>query len=223
LEAYLRSGKPVDVHDTMSPDDWSAYQRGMRAQANVAGPRLTRIVPVPKGAREMLDIGGSHGFFSVLLCRRHAGLRSTVLDLPAAVEQAAPILEREGMGDRVVLRAGDALTDDLGRAAYDLVLMFSLVHHFDEATNRSLVARAAAALRPGGRMVILEALRPQPGRGGQLGAFFDLYFGMTSESGTWTLEEMQAWQGAAGLRPRSQPFALRFVQDIGMAVADKLT
>jgi SAM-dependent methyltransferase len=221
LEAYLRSGTPVDVHETMSADDWSAYQRGMRAQANVAGPRLTRFVPVPKGAREMLDIGGSHGFFSVLLCRRQPGLRATVLDLPEAVEQAAPILEREGMGERVVLRAGDALIDDLGQAAFDLVLMFSLVHHFDEATNRSLVVRAAAALRPGGRMVILEALRPRPGRGGQLGAFFDLYFGMTSESGTWTLDEMAAWQVAAGLRPRSQPFALRFVKDIGMAVADK--
>ena len=60
------------------------------------------------------------------------GLRAVVLDLPEAVEHAAPILEHEGMGDRVVLRAGDALTDDLGEATYDLVFMFSLVHHFDE-------------------------------------------------------------------------------------------
>lgn len=221
LEAYLRSGTPLDVHSTMSSDDWAAYQRGMRAQANVAGPRLTRLVPVPKGAREMLDIGGSHGYWSVLLCRRHPRLRATVLDLPGAVAEAAPLLAREGMGDRVALRAGDALTDDLGTAAYDLIIMFSLVHHFDEATNRLLVARAADALRPGGRMVILEALRPTPGRGGQMGAFFDLYFGLTSESGTWTLPEMAAWQTAAGLQPRSQPFLMRLVGDVGLAVADK--
>jgi predicted O-methyltransferase YrrM len=216
LEAYLRSGTPLDVHATMSDGDWAAYQLGMRAQANVAGPRLTRLVPVPKGAHDMLDIGGSHGYWSVLLCRRHPGLRSTVLDLPAAVVGAAPILAREGIGDRVVLKAGNALTDDLGQAAYDLVIMFSLVHHFDEATNRALVTRAADALRPGGRM-----LRPTPGRGGQLGAFFDLYFGMTSESGTWTLTEMASWQAAAGLRPRAQPFPLRFVSDVGLAIADK--
>jgi SAM-dependent methyltransferase len=221
LEAYLRSGAPVDVHETMSADDWAAYQRGMRAQANVAGPRLARLVPVPKDARDLLDIGGSHGYWSVLLCRRHPNLRATVLDLPGAVEQAAPLLAQEEMGDRVVLKAGNALTDDLGHAAYDLILMFSLVHHFDETTNRALVARSAEALRPGGRMVILEALRPTPGKGGQLGAFFDLYFGMTSESGTWTLDEMAAWQTDAGLRPRAQPFALRFVGDVGLAVADK--
>ncbi len=169
----------------------------------------------------MLDIGGSHGYWSVLLCRRHPELRATVFDLPAAVERAAPILAREGMGDRVVHKAGDALTDDLGQEAYDLIIMFSLVHHFDEATNRSLVARASEALRPGGRMVIFEPLRPRPGRGVQAGPFFDLYFGMTSESGTWTLEEMSAWQAAAGLRPRSQPFALRFIGEAGLAVADK--
>jgi SAM-dependent methyltransferase len=220
LDDYLRSGTPLEVHDTMSPEDWGAYQRGMRAQANIAAPRLARILPVPKGARDVLDIGGSHGYFSVVLCRRHPGLHATVLDLPDAVAQVTPILEREGMGDRVVLRAGNALTDDLGTDAYDLILMFSLVHHFDDASNRTLVARAADALRPGGRMIILEALRPKPG-GGQLGAFFDLYFGMTSESGTWTLAEMAAWQTAAGLEPQRQPFVLRLVTDIGLAIADK--
>jgi hypothetical protein len=45
--------------------------------------------------------------------------------------------------------------------------------------------------------------------------------GMTSESATWTLEDMAAWQTAAGLRPRRQPFALRFVGDFGLAIADK--
>jgi SAM-dependent methyltransferase len=220
LDAYVRSGTPLDVHETMSHGDWELYQRGMRAQAGISAARLARILPVPRGARELLDIGGSHGYFSVVLCRRHPGLQATILDLPDAVVHAAPLLEKEGMGDRVALRAGNALTDDLGTDAFDLILMFSLVHHFDDVTNRSLVARAAAALRPGGRMIILEALRPKPG-GHQLGAFFDLYFGMTSESGTWTLGEMAAWQSAAGLVPQRQPFVLRFVQDIGLAIADK--
>ncbi|HYI66039.1 MAG TPA: methyltransferase [Candidatus Limnocylindrales bacterium] len=203
LEAFVRDGRPLDVHGTMSPDDWGAYQRGMRAQANPLAPWLARRVPVPAGARDMLDIGGSHGYFSVVLCRRHPELRATVLDLPDAVEHAAPILAREGMGERVVLRAGDALADDLGEAAYDLILIFSLVHHFDDATNRRLVARAARALRPGGYLVIGDALRPSsPGQGGQQGAFFDLYFALTSESGLWTFDEMRSWQVAAGLTPR---------------------
>lgn len=203
LEGFVRDGEPLDVHGTMSPDDWQAYQRGMRAQANPLAPFLARRVPVPAGARQMLDIGGSHGYFAVLLCRRHPQLRATVLDLPPAIEHAAPLLESEGMGDRVVHRAGDALVDDLGEGAYDLILIFSLVHHFDDATNRELVSRAARALRPGGYLVIGDAIRPSaPGTGGQQGAFFDLYFALTSRSGLWSFDEMREWQHAAGLSPR---------------------
>jgi SAM-dependent methyltransferase len=97
----------------------------------------------------MLDIGGSHGYYSVVICRRHPGLRSVVLDLPQAIRHAAPLLAREGMGDHVVHRAGDATTDDFGTATFDLVYVANAVHHFDEPTNRDLARRAARALRPG--------------------------------------------------------------------------
>jgi predicted O-methyltransferase YrrM len=221
LDSFVRNGRPLDVHGTMTREDWGAYQRGMRAQANLIAPLLARQIPVPAGAREMLDIGGSHGYFSVVLCRRHPGLRATVLELPSAVEHAAPLLAREEMGDRVVLEAGDVLTDDLGESTYDLILMFSLAHHFDDATNRALVTKSARALRPGGTLVIGEALRPaSPGKGGQMGAFFDLYFALTSESGTWAFDEMSSWQRDAGLVPR-KPIRLRFAPGIGLQVADR--
>jgi SAM-dependent methyltransferase len=151
----------------------------------------------------MLDIGGSHGYFSVAACRKYPQLRAEVLDLPEAVEQAAPILAAEGMGDRVVHRAGDALTEDLGSETYDLILMFSLVHHFDAETNRSLTARCARALRPGGLLVIGDLMRPeQPSRASAMDLFYDLYFALTSRSGLWSFAEMAGWQLAAGLKPR---------------------
>ena len=221
LGDFLRSGEPLDVHGTMTEDEWGLYQRGMRTQAGLAAGEATRRTPVPKGARDMLDIGGSHGFFSVALCRRYPELRAVVLDLPQAVEQAAPILAREGMGDRVVHRAGDALTSDLGERAYDLVLIWSLVHHFDDATNRGLVARAARALRPGGVLAIGEAIRAStPAKANQLTAFFDMYFSMTSESGTWTFEEMASWQRDAGLMPR-RPIRMLMSPGAGIQAATR--
>jgi hypothetical protein len=99
--------------------------------------------------------------------------------------------------------------------------MFSLVHHFDDGTNRRLIAKSARALRPGGALVIGEVLRPaSPGRDGQLGAFFDLCFSVISRSGTWTLAEMRSWQIAAGLVPR-KPMRLRFAREVGLQVADR--
>src|SRR5579884_3220089 len=114
MQDYVRTGEPVRFHETMTPEEWELYQRGMRSGANLAASEVARRIPVPRGARDLLDIGGSHGHYSVALCRRHPGLRAVVLDLPEAVAAAAPLLAREGMGDRVMHRAGDARTADLG-------------------------------------------------------------------------------------------------------------
>jgi 2-polyprenyl-3-methyl-5-hydroxy-6-metoxy-1,4-benzoquinol methylase len=126
-----------------------------------------------------------------------------ILDLPEAVEHAAPLLAEEGMGDRVTHRAGDVLAEDLGVEAWDVILVANLVHHFDDATNRDLARRIARALRPGGVYVIQELYRQDsPRQAGQVGALLDLYFALTSQSGTWSFAEMAAWQREAGLAPR---------------------
>src|SRR5262249_57181853 len=155
------------------------------------------------------------------VCRRHPDLRATVLDLPEAVAAAAPLLKREGMGDRVQHWVGDARTAELGKGAYDLIFIANLVHHFDEATNRALVRRAAQALRPDGVLALGEVVRPEaPGGAGQLGGLTDLYFALTSAGGTWSFAEMAEWQRAAGLRPH-RPIRLFTAPNGGLQVASK--
>jgi 2-polyprenyl-3-methyl-5-hydroxy-6-metoxy-1,4-benzoquinol methylase len=199
---FVRTGKPLDIHATMAREDWGLYQRGMRSAAASWAPEVAKRTPVPKGARDMLDIGGSHGLLSVAICRRHPGLRSVILDLPEAVEHAAPLLAQEGMGDRVTHRPGNVLTDNLGTEAWDVIFVASLVHHFDDAINRMLAKKIAKALRPGGVFVIQELYRTHtPNEAGQIGALLDLYFALTSKSGTWSFEEMADWQREAGLKP----------------------
>jgi hypothetical protein len=148
LERFVQTGEPLDIHTEMSSEQWEAYQRGMRSLAGAFAREVVLRTPVPRGARAMLDLGGSHGFFSVALCRRHPRLRAEILDLPGAVEQAAPILAREGLGDRVAHRACDALTEDLGTEAFDLVFISSLLHHFEPAQSRDVVRRAARRAHP---------------------------------------------------------------------------
>jgi SAM-dependent methyltransferase len=199
---FVRTGQPFNFHTTMTSEEWGLYQRGMRATAASGAPEVARRTPVPKGARDMLDIGGSHGLLSAAICRRHPGLRAVILDLSEAVEHAAPILAKEGMGERVIHQVGNALTDDLGTEAWDVVFVANLVHHFDDATNRTLAKRIAKALRPGGVFVIQELYRPRtPNDAGQIGALLDLYFALTSEAGTWSFKEMANWQREAGLKP----------------------
>ena len=120
FEQFVKTGEPLDFHATMTPEQWQIYQRGQRDHARLAADEVARRTRVPRGATAMLDVGGAHGLFSVALCRKHPGLRATVLDLAPAVEASAPLLAEEGLGARVVHRVGDALTDDLGEDAYDM-------------------------------------------------------------------------------------------------------
>ncbi len=201
-ETFLQTGTPIHFHQEMSPAEWELYQRGMRAIARLTAPEVAVRVPIAPRARQMLDIGGSHGAYSVALCRRHPHLQSTILDLPQAVAYAAPLLAEMGMGARVRHMAGDALTADLGTARYDVIFMANLVHHFDAATNGALVARIARALTPGGLCVIQEGIRPgDDATPRQLEACGDFFFALTSEAGLYSFAEMAAWQRAAGLAP----------------------
>jgi SAM-dependent methyltransferase len=218
-EDYVATGQPLDVHASLTDEGtWDRYQRGMRALASISAEEVATRLLVPTGAGTMLDIGGSHGFYSVCVCRRHPGLRAVILDLPQAVARAAPILAREGMGDRVSHRAGNALSDELGDAAWDVVFMSQLVHHFTDQQNRDLMRRIAQALKPGGVCILLEVLRPSLPEGtGGIGAVLDLYFAATSHSGTWPLETMQAWQRDAGLAVE-KPVPLRTLPGSAMVV-----
>jgi SAM-dependent methyltransferase len=220
-EDFVRTGKALDAHDLIAGDQWITYQRGMRSLARFSADEVARRVKLPASARAMLDIGGGHGACSVAFCRRYPHLRSTILDLPQAVAVAAPILAEEKMGDRIVHRAGNALTDDLGTNASDLIFVAHLIHHFDRAANEALMRRAADALRPGGTIALLDVLRStEPQRTSQTGAVLDLYFAVTSNSGTWPAEEIAGWLRAAGLEP-GKPIHLRTAPGISVMTATK--
>ena len=87
-EDYVRTGEPLELHSMTDAGDWELYQRGMRAMANAVSAEAIRRMPAPKDLRSMLDIGGSHGYYSAALCRSYQGLSAVILDLPDAVEQA---------------------------------------------------------------------------------------------------------------------------------------
>lgn len=196
LEDFVRTGAALDLHATLDAEGWARYQEGMRALAAGIAPMFAKHVPVPKAPRRMLDVGGAHGLYAAALCARHPTLSAEVLELPEAIASAAPILARADASGRVRHRAGDVLAGDLG-GPYDLVLMNNLVHHFDAAQNEAIARHVAASLAPGGYFVIGDVERSS---GDAMGGVLDLYFALTSTSGTWPAAEMARWQTAAGLR-----------------------
>jgi cyclopropane fatty-acyl-phospholipid synthase-like methyltransferase len=222
LEDYVRSGRPLDAH-SREPDTafWPTYQRAMRSLAHMVVDEFASLTPVPSGARSMLDIGGSTGVFSSALCRKYPALVSTIFDLPEAVVHAAPLLAAEGLGARVQHHACNALTEDFGEARHDLVLMANIAHHFTAEQNRELARRATRALRPGGVFAVHEVIRADvPTPGDQFGTTMGLWFGLTSRSACWSVEEIASWQRAAGLSVQA-PIWFRKIPNVAQQVAVK--
>lgn len=197
---FLETGKGLQYHETFSDEEWFYYQKAMEATASVTSKEAVRKISLPAGAALMLDIGGSHGLYSVELCKKHTQLHAVILDLPAAVEKAKPILEKFNMQQQIKHVAGNVLTDDLGENKYDVVLMASVSHHFTPEQNVEVAKKAYNALKPGGYFSIIEVLRHDKIKlnGNMLASIGDFFFALSSTSGLWSLEEIKSWQKAAG-------------------------
>jgi predicted O-methyltransferase YrrM len=110
------------------------------------------------GRQRLLDVGGGSGAYPIELCRQQPDLTATVLDLPHVAEIAAGKIELAGLADRITTRAGDFLADAALPGDHDTVLFSMILHDWDEATNRELLAKAYAALPAGGLVIISELL-----------------------------------------------------------------
>lgn len=211
LEDLIRTGEGVDFHATMTdPEAWGHYQKAMLEVARFDAPILARHLPVRKGAARMLDLAGSHGLMGATIARRHPPMRSTVLDLPAAIDHARRLAEHEGHGDLVDYRAGDLVKDDLG-TGWDVVLLSNILHHFTPDRVASILGRAHAALAPGGTIAVWELERPSRTKPPSEGDGVALFFRLTSSAAAYSGDEYAQWMKDAGgtrikiVRPRLRP------------------
>ena len=202
FETAVREGEPSrSIYEWFDeePGRWETAQRGFRAAAALIVDEVADAVDVPAGAARLLDAGGGHGLFAVELCRRHPHLSATVFDHPAALDAAREERAAAGLRDRVIVRGGDYLTDELGES-YDVALLFNVVHAHDAAENVRLLRRVSDALAPGGRVAVLDQLagsaRTPVGRAG-LG-FVELTYLVTLGARTHPFESVAAWLRAAG-------------------------
>ncbi|HWL45831.1 MAG TPA: class I SAM-dependent methyltransferase [Ilumatobacter sp.] len=105
-------------------------------------------------APRVLELGAGGAPWSAAVLGAVPGAAAVVNDLPGVVDIAARRLAEHAVADRVELRPGDYLTVDVEPAAYDLVVLGHVLRAESDERARALVERAAAALRPGGRVVI---------------------------------------------------------------------
>jgi 2-polyprenyl-3-methyl-5-hydroxy-6-metoxy-1,4-benzoquinol methylase len=203
LEEAVRTGEPVDIHRFASDDPrWHAYIHAMHQMARLSAPEVARAIPLPRGARQVLDLGGAHGWFAAELCRHNRGLKATVLDLEGSVRVGREIIARAGLSHVVTHREGDLLNSELG-GPYDGVLLFQVVHHLTPAQNVALLRRVRTALTPKGTLAVLEYLREDGEKAPSSAPLLGLHYFLTSKAAAYTPAEVEGFLDDAGFRIES--------------------
>jgi len=160
LADSIRLGKPAilawDWFD-QHPDGWRDYQAAMLAMARMVADDVVSKVKLAPSARRLIDVGGGHGLYSIKFCRRYPALSATVFDWPKSLEVARETIDAEKMSERVEVQEGDFWIDDLG-TAYDIALIFNIVHGFSPEKNTMLFRKVASALNLAGQIVIMDQL-----------------------------------------------------------------
>ena len=198
----MRGGKPISLHEGPADDPaWQTYIRGQYELARLSAASVARAIPVPTGSTSLLDLGGGHGWFAASVCKRHQGLRATVMDLPGSTTIGRQIAAEGDFATFVAFVDGDIFTTDLG-GPHDVVMCCSILHHFDPDQIGTILTRARAALRRGGTIAVIDLFHSEK-RTHTSAAIFELFFHLTSGQGTPTEQTLSAALVSSGFsKPR---------------------
>jgi hypothetical protein len=207
LTTALKTGEPQnearggsDMFTALYADP-ARLREFLRAMSGVSrGSNMTIAAKFPwAGYRTCADIGTAQGDLVTQIALAQPHLRGIGMDLP----QVGPIFEdyvrANGLSQRVSFQGGSFFTDDLPRA--DVLLFGHILHDWDLPTKKLLLAKAHAALPPGGAVVVYDAIIDDDRSKNVFGLLMSLNMLIETQSGfDYTGADCMSWMREAGFR-----------------------
>ena len=195
LTEAVRTGKPARIDP--GPDYYHDFILAMHHGKKGEAAGIVEAAGLA-GAEKILDLGGGAGTFAEAFVILNPKARVTVLDVPAALEVARKVLPADLIGDRIILREGDFLEDDLG-TGYDLAFLSSIIHIYDDETNRAIVGKVFDSLASGGTIAIRDFILDEEGLSPDFAALFAVNMLVNTKGGkTYREAEVAGWLSASG-------------------------
>ena len=157
-EAVRKGGTAQADQGSVAPENpmWVDFARSMAPMMMPNAQAIAQILRVAEGKpMKVLDIAAGHGIFGITIAQANPKAEIYAVDWKPVLAVAAENAQKMGVAARHHLIPGDAFAVDFGKD-YDVALVTNFLHHFDPPTNEKLLQKVHAALKPGGRVAILE-------------------------------------------------------------------
>ena len=203
LAELARTGRPVERPEIHLGEDAArtkAFAASMFGRAMGIGRGIVPLLGKLEG--RVLDLAGGPGAYAILMAQANPQSTYVTVDLPAISAEAAGYVAQFGLADRIECRAGDYHADEYEAAAYDVVTIFGALHQESPAQIVDILKRAHRALRPGGRILVLDMMTDATHTAPKFSALFAVNMALTTENG-WVFAdtELKEWLREAGFRP----------------------
>ncbi len=80
-------------------------------------------------ATKLLDLGGGHGLYAIILSQTNENLISYVLDYPSVLKTTQKFINKYEMNDKVKVLARDFTKDDWGTNSYDIIFASDCLYY----------------------------------------------------------------------------------------------
>jgi ubiquinone/menaquinone biosynthesis C-methylase UbiE len=159
---------------TGDPEEADAFTRAQHAGSWGPAVVLARSFDLA-GAKQLLDVGGGSGAFSIALCQQNPELRATVIDFPNVIDVAQRFAAEAKLAHRIDFIRVDAV-NGAWPCGQDVILMSYLLGAVAESSILLLLGKAWDSLRPGGRLLIHDFMLDDDETGPALAALWFLQY-----------------------------------------------
>lgn len=178
------------------PDRLRSFLKAMSGISAGAARAIAETFPW-KDYSSFIDVGAAQGMVPVTLARAHPHLSGGGFDLAQVKPIFDDFIAENGLADRLRFYSGDFFNDELPTA--DVIIMGHILHDWDLAQKRHLLAKAYAALPKGGALIVYESLIDDERKTNAFGLLMSLNMLIETPGGfDYTGADCQGWMREAG-------------------------
>jgi len=201
LDEAVRSGGPIRERVSHDADEEQRenFLLGMFDLGMLLAPRVAAAIDL-SGRQQLLDLGGGPGTYAIHFCWRNPQLRATIFDLPTTRPFAEKTLTRFDMSSRIDFVQGDFTVDPIPDGC-DVAWLSHVLHAEGRGGCAALLRKTAAALEPGGLLLVQEFILRADRTGPLFPALFSLNMLLgTPEGQAYSEPELTELLSEAGFR-----------------------